>query len=89
LVTRYINGYTKMLVKVAAYTNAVGAENVNLSLSQTQAESVSKFLIASGIDARLLYAVGYGGTNLVQRRSCDWGESDNYRIEITLEKQYV
>ena len=89
LVSRYINKYTKMLVKVAAYTNASGSPRVDLVLSQQQAGSVVKFLTASGIDARLLYAVGYGGTNLVERNCGDWDGSDNYRIEITLEKLYV
>lgn len=89
LVVRYINGYTKMLVKISAYTNAVGPQDVDLALSQEQAESVSKFFVASGLDARVLYAVGYGGTHLVQRKSFEWEGSDNYRIEITLEKLYV
>lgn len=89
LVTRYINGYTKMLVKISAYTNAVGPEDVDLALSQEQADSVSKYLAASGVNARVLYAAGYGGTHLVERVSGDWESSDNYRIEITLEKLYA
>ncbi len=89
LVAKYINGYTKMLVKIAAYTNAVGPKEVDQALSQQQAESVAKFLWACGLDARLTYAVGYGGTHLVQKNSYSWDGSDNYRIEITLEKLYV
>lgn len=89
LLVRYINSYTKMLVKVAAYTSAWGSEDYNLALSQSQAGNVSKFFLESGMDARLLYAVGYGGCHLVQKNSPDWDGSDNYRLEITLEKQYV
>jgi len=89
LVVCYINSYTKMLVKIAAYTDKTGCQNVDLALSQQQADSVAKFLLASGIDARVLYAEGYGGTYLVQKSSTKWDESDNYRIEITLEKLYV
>ncbi len=89
LVAAYINRYTKMLVKIAGYTNAVGPPEIDLSLSQLQAESISKFLWACGLDARLTYAVGYGGTHLVQRNSGAWDDGDNYRIEITLEKLYV
>lgn len=89
LVAKYINRYTKMLVKISAYTNALGPKEVDLSLSQLQAESVAKFLWASGLDARLTYAVGYGGTHLIQKNAYSWDDSDNYRIEITLEKLYV
>jgi len=89
LVTAYINRYTKMLVKISAYTNQVGPSEVDLSLSQMQAESVAKFLVACGLDARVTYAVGYGGTHLIQKNSAVLDGNENYRIEITLEKLYV
>lgn len=89
MVTRFINQYTKMLVKVAVYTNNTGSRRIDAALSQQQANSVSKYLQAAGIDARLLYAAGYGGTHLVTSTAYDWEASDNYRIEITLEKLYV
>lgn len=89
MVANYINRYTKMLVKVSAYTNDTGSERVDLALSDAQAQSVAKVLLASGVDARVLYAAGYGGTRLVTKNTLDWDESDNYRIEITLEKLYV
>lgn len=89
LAARYIDGYTKMLVKISAYTNPMSSGDVARCLSQEQAESVARYFVASGLDARLLYAVGYGGMNPVQRSSYAWKENDNYRIEITLEKQYV
>lgn len=88
MVTRYINGFTKMLVKVSVYTDNTGSNTIDLSLSQQQAENISRFLTVSGIDARVLYASGYGGTHLVSSHTGNW-ESDNYRIEITLEKLYV
>lgn len=88
LVTQYINSYTKMLVKISAYTDNTGSSRVDLSLSEQQAENVERFLVAAGVDARVLYATGYGGVRLVTRNTGDW-DSDNYRIEITLEKLYV
>jgi outer membrane protein OmpA-like peptidoglycan-associated protein len=89
LTAKYINSYTSMLVKVSAHTNALGSKDVNFSLSQAQAESVARVLEASGVSARVLYASGYGGTHLVEKNSWVWDGSDNYRIEIALEKLYV
>jgi outer membrane protein OmpA-like peptidoglycan-associated protein len=89
LVSQYISSYTNMTVKVAAFTDDSGNKRVDLALSQQQAESVSKALQANGINTRLMYATGYGGTNLVEKNAPDWEGNDNYRIEITLEKQYV
>lgn len=89
MVGRYINRFVKTSVKVAVYTNDTGARPLDLALSQQQAESVAKFLLASGVNSRLLYAVGCGGTNLVVNTGLQWDGSDNYRIEITFEKLFV
>lgn len=86
LLACYINTYIKMLVKVSAYTNDTGSERVDLALSKEQAQTVARVLNGYDVDARVLYADGYGGTHLVERNSLDWDHSENYRIEITLEK---
>lgn len=86
LVGTYINQYTKMLVKVSAYTNCSAAHAYDVSLSQQQANSVVRYFTAIGLDARVLYAAGFGGTHLVNRNDDRWDANDNYRIEITLEK---
>jgi len=88
LVAQYMNGFTKSSVKVAAYTNDTGSKRVDLALSEEQAQRVAKTLMSNGVDTRILYSVGYGGTHLVERNSLDWDDSDNYRIEITMEKLY-
>lgn len=88
LVTCFINRYTKMAVKIAAYTADLGSPCVTQALSKQQAEKVMRYLSAAGVDARLLYAIGADGSHLVVSNSKVW-DSDNYRIEITLEKLYV
>src|SRR3990167_1212714 len=85
MVARYLRQYTKISVQVAAYTDATGPTRVSLELSKDQANSVMKFLSSTGVNARVLYAVGYGGTHLIAKNSPEWDTSDNYRIEITLE----
>lgn len=89
LVAQYINNYTKMLVKISAYTNFSGSNAADLSLSCEQANAIQHYFTADGLNARLIYAEGYGGTRLVQKNNQVWYGNDNYRIEITLEKQYV
>lgn len=85
LVAQLIGNYANMSVKVAAYTDTSGNVQIDRGLSQQQADSVEKYLWKRGVDTRLIYAVGYGGTHLVTKTTCDWN-SDNYRIEITWEK---
>lgn len=86
MVSCLIGRYLNISVEVAAYTNAVGSERINLYTSQKQAESVAKYLWKRGVRTRFVYAIGRGGTHLVARNGCDWCEGPNYRIEITFEK---
>lgn len=89
LVAGYVNSYNKMLVKVAAYTDRGGSKRIDLALSQQQAEQIERVLVLTGIDARVLYGVGYGPVRMVEQSSTGWSDNENYRIEITLEKLYV
>lgn len=86
VMAQYINSYQKMLVKVSAYTDDVGQARVNQIISQKQAEAITKYFTALGMDARVLVATGEGGRDLIAKNQETWGDSDNYRIEITLEK---
>lgn len=86
LVAQYINKYPNMSVNVAAYTSSCGSpEAVNLSLTEQQATVISKYLWMRGVNTRLLSARGYGGEKLIAANKPDWN-SDNFRVEITLEK---
>lgn len=89
LVANYINSYTTTMVKISAYTDDIGEKKVNLALSRQQARAIEKYFAAKGVNTRLLYSEGYGPTNLVMKNTLDWGKSDNYRIEITMEKLEV
>jgi outer membrane protein OmpA-like peptidoglycan-associated protein len=86
LITQFVSGYPNMAVNVAAYTGAaILPEKISLALSQQQADAVVKYLWTKGIDTRLLSAAGRGGTKLVAHNIPEW-RSDNYRVEITMEK---
>lgn len=85
LVAQYIGLNPNMSVKIAAYTSAAEPESITRSLTQQQADHVMKYLWNRHINTRLLYAEGMGGSKLVMANVADWS-SDNYRVEITLEK---
>lgn len=85
LIAQYINSYTTMTVKVAAYTGKGGEDAVSYALTKEQAESVVRYLWSRGVNTRLLTAAGMGCTHVVDQNSSRW-EGFNYRIEITMEK---
>lgn len=75
--------YTKINVKVAGYLDNQGKRPFLQALSKRQAEVVSNYLWDQGVDARLMYSVGYN-----QLKPVDWngslkGRSFNRRVEIS------
>ena len=87
MIVELINRYPNMSVKIASYTGiTMGSKEVSIALSKQQAESVQKYLWRAGVNTRLLYAEGYGCAKQVTKDdSMEWGENDNFRVEITLE----
>lgn len=88
MVTCFMNRYVKTLVKIKAYTADTCTPRVSKSLSKHQADNVMRYFEANGLGARMLYAYGADGSDLVVSNCLGW-DSDNYRIEITFEKLYV
>lgn len=85
-VVRLLLCFDKVSVKVAAYTDNTGPWQRNLSLTRLQAQAVMNYLWTSGIDTRLIYAVGYGAASPIADNSTVAGQIANRRIEITLRK---
>ncbi|HLB58175.1 MAG TPA: OmpA family protein [Gammaproteobacteria bacterium] len=85
-VAELISGYPNITVKVAANVTMAGPSRINRVVSQQQADTIVKYLWQQGIDTRLLYAIGEGDQYRVTKDTFDSIASDNYRVEITLEK---
>ncbi len=74
------------VLTVAGHTDDVGDENDNLALSEARAQAVVDYLVAGGIDAARLTAVGYGETRPIAGNDTAEGRSRNRRIEFVVEE---
>jgi outer membrane protein OmpA-like peptidoglycan-associated protein len=70
------------LMRVQGHTDARGAEQSNLELSQQRAVSVKEFLIERGVDARRLSARGYGESHPIADNETKEGRAQNRRVEF-------
>lgn len=92
-VMKLLKPMNKVKITVAAYAEAMAQTKKDLMMTQWQAQTVSNYFWGHHVNARLIYAIGYGGGHPVQyapNKAIDniVGDHDNYRVEISL-KDYV
>ena len=69
-------------IVVEGYTDSVGSESSNMTLSQARAEAVRSFLVSKGLPSDKLTAVGKGKANPVASNDTADGRANNRRVEI-------
>ena len=80
--TQVLLSNPELNVEIQGYTDGVGSDSYNQKLSQKRAEVVKEYLVARGIDASRLTAVGYGKENPIGDNKTAEGRSLNRRIEF-------
>lgn len=78
-----LKGLDKYVITISGYTDNTGWPDRNLALSRQQAQVIANYLWNRGIDARVLYATGYGMQNPIAGNDTPMGRAMNNRIEIT------
>lgn len=68
--------------EVGGHTDADGADDYNLKLSQQRSDAVKDQLIKMGIDASRLTAKGYGETKPISDNTSLEGKANNRRVEF-------
>jgi outer membrane protein OmpA-like peptidoglycan-associated protein len=67
-------------VEIGGHTDSVGREDANRALSERRAEAVRAYLVARGVAAERLTAVGYGESDPVADNATPEGRAANRRI---------
>jgi len=79
--------YNPQNVTVEGHTDNMGSQKYNKKLSQKRAESVMRYLIEHGVDAKLIKAIGYGFEKPIANNNTPEGRAKNRRIEFVIETQ--
>ena len=79
-----VEEYNKTMVVVAGFTDNVGSETYNQTLSVARAKAVSDYLIGKKVEAVRFETVGFGEKNPVADNATAEGRALNRRVELTL-----
>ena len=67
---------------IEGYTDNVGGDAHNQTLSEKRALSVKAYLVAAGVDASRLTTQGFGASHPVSSNDTELGRSQNWRVEV-------
>jgi len=76
--------YPSLKVQVEGYTDSVGSDAYNQTLSENRANAVQTFLVSNGVPAANVTAAGYGKANPVADNSTAAGRSQNRRVNLVV-----
>lgn len=76
--------YPKSNILVEGHTDSAGSEEYNLALSQRRAESVTKYLVAQGINPSRFSTKWYGETQPRATNETSEGKAKNRRVELAI-----
>lgn len=80
----FLKRYDTRTVRIEGFTDNVGTEGANLSLSQMRANSVRSYLEAQGVTLARMSASGRGERNPVASNDVDTGRQQNRRVEVII-----
>ncbi len=84
-VVEFVQGQPAARVLIEGHTDSQGSANLNQVLSQKRAEAVRDALIAAGVPANRLHAMGAGEDRPIDDNRSSEGRARNRRVEIVLE----
>jgi outer membrane protein OmpA-like peptidoglycan-associated protein len=80
----FLNEYPDRTVAIQGFTDSVGSEGYNQSLSERRADSVKSYLAGQGIGSLRLSASGRGQSDPVAGNDSAAGRQQNRRVEVII-----
>jgi outer membrane protein OmpA-like peptidoglycan-associated protein len=76
--------YPDLKVQVEGYTDNVGGDQYNLTLSQQRGDGVRDYLISQGVSAANTTSTGYGKSDPIADNSTAAGRAQNRRVNLVV-----
>jgi outer membrane protein OmpA-like peptidoglycan-associated protein len=81
---KFMQEHPERSVLVEGFTDSVGSEDLNMELSRRRADAVRSALLARGISADRVAAIGYGEQYAIASNADAGGRQLNRRVEVVI-----
>jgi outer membrane protein OmpA-like peptidoglycan-associated protein len=82
-------GHPGLKLSVEGYTDSIGSDEVNQTLSERRAGAVRDYLVQQGVDPSSITATGFGKSNPVASNDTNEGRQQNRRVEIIISGEVI
>ncbi|HYJ41949.1 MAG TPA: OmpA family protein [Steroidobacteraceae bacterium] len=82
--TAFMNEYPQRTAAIEGYTDSMGSEDMNQSLSQRRADAVKGYLVGRGVNSARLSSSGRGENSPVADNESAAGRQQNRRVEVVI-----
>jgi outer membrane protein OmpA-like peptidoglycan-associated protein len=83
-VTTALKKQPEMQVQIKGFTDSIGTDAYNLTLSQKRADAVKAYLVSKGLSESTLTATGYGKADPISSNATKEGRAQNRRVEFAV-----
>jgi outer membrane protein OmpA-like peptidoglycan-associated protein len=84
-----VMGHPGLKLSVEGYTDSIGSDEVNQTLSERRAGAVRDYLVQQGVDPGSITATGFGKSNPVASNDTNEGRQQNRRVEIIISGEVI
>jgi outer membrane protein OmpA-like peptidoglycan-associated protein len=82
-------GHPGLKLSVEGYTDIIGSDEVNQTLSEKRAGAVRDYLVQQGVDPDSIRSTGFGKSNPVASNDTNEGRQQNRRVEIIISGEVI
>ncbi len=82
-------GHPGLKLSVEGYTDSIGSDEINQTLSEKRAGTVREYLVQQGVDPTSITATGFGKSNPVASNDTNEGRQQNRRVEIIISGEVI
>ena len=81
--------YPGLNIEVGGYTDNVGGDQMNQTLSENRADSVRDYLVQQGVSSNAVTAKGFGNSLAVASNDNSAGRQQNRRVELLVSGEAI